>query len=278
MFQPDASLADEHRRWLKGFGPQHLINWEKLLNSDPEAAMCEAQIRSLLANSNVDVKPSEDLAGDHKAPDFLCERNKEGFYVEVTCISIDKATNVTGLIHPTTPGSSGFRPLNDAIFEASRQKTPQCADKDLPCLVAVGTFHFDASCICVQKFHMESLLTGEPLITHDIDTATGQPIGETYETTRLRSATFLRPDREDPMSHARNPISGMLICGLGCHPPNLLGVLHPSPVREFDRRLLPDIEFCRLSDGYEFVYLRGSGQLERRGLREGDREKTEPKR
>lgn len=254
-FRPDDESIERHERWLGCFNPQYLDNWKKLLGNDAEAAMCEVDVRLLLADNGVDVEPNEDLSGGGKTPDFLCRKDDQAFYVEVTCIGINKATEVTALPHEFTGDPSFHRALNDAIFNACRQKTPQCADQDLPCLVAVGTFHHQASCICVDKHYLADLLTGEPMIAHDIDMRTGEGVGETYEITHLRSATFLCPDKNKAMDHARHPVSGMLICGLGRRPPIVFGVLHPSPVRQFDRRLLAKIEFCRLKDGYE------SGQL-----------------
>lgn len=255
-FRPDDESIERHERWLGCFNPQYLDNWKKLLGNDAEAAMCEVDVRLLLADNGVDVEPNEDLSGARKTPDFLCRKDNRAFYVEVTCIGIDKATEVTGLPHEFTGDPSySYGLLNNTIFNACRQKTPQCADQSLPSLVVIGTFHFQASHICVSKYHLEDLLTGQRMITQDIDMRTGGGVRETYETTHLRSATFLHPDKDNALDHARYPVSGMLICGFGCRPPNVFGVLHPSPVRQFDRRLLAKIEFCRLKDGYE------SGQL-----------------
>ena len=245
-FTPDSDLAEEHSRWLSAFDPQYLRNWEKLLKADSEAAMCEAAVRRLLEENGNDVKPNEDLTGAVQAPDFRCTQGDKRFFVEATCISIEKATEVTGLSH-VPQGAADYRPLNDAMFHACKQKTPQCSDLEAPALVAVGTFHGQASCICFLKREVAMLSTGEELIAHVIDTRKRTPVGDSYRSTGLRSATSLRPD----MSSARRPVSGMLLCGFGCEPPEVRGVLHQSPIHEFDRCLLPEVEFCRLQEGYE---------------------------
>jgi hypothetical protein len=70
-------------------------------------------------------------------------------------------------------------------------------------------------------------------------------VGDLYQTTQLRSATFLKPEDGDWI-WARLPISGVLVCGLGCHPQQVLGVLHPKPKHPFDPSLLPLIRFGRV--------------------------------
>jgi hypothetical protein len=256
IFVPDPHAIAAHRSWLSAFDPQYQRNWDKLLNADPEAAMCEADVRELFEENGNRVEPNEDLTGAHLSPDFRCTQGDSRFFVEVTCISIEKATGVTNLEHiPSSEDASCFSPLNDAIFSASKAKTRQCSGLGHPALLAVGTFHFQASCICFDQMHLEMLLTGKTMIAHNINTSTGTPIGDWYEATRLRSATFLRPDTTSRMSHARNPISGILLCRFGCNRPKVRGVLHPDPVHAFDRSLLSKIEFCRLRPGYR------SGQL-----------------
>lgn len=116
-FKPDADLADQHAHWLASFDPRHRRKWESLLGNDPEAAMCEAHVRLLLAENGNDVVPNEDLAGGDKSPDFLCQQDGLSFYVEVTCLSIDKVTEATGLPDVRDCGAMiCYAPLSSAIF------------------------------------------------------------------------------------------------------------------------------------------------------------------
>lgn len=247
-FTPDSDLVHEHKRWLSAFDEQHNRNWEKLLKADPEAGMCEAAVRHLLENNGSNVAPNADVSGSRPSPDFRCTNYGKVFYVEVTHVSIKKATDVTTL--PPQPVSThdaqSYGNLNRTFFDALTSKTPQCTDLDAPAIVAVGTFHFQASCICFHRGHLEMLLTGDELITQKIDMTTGEPVGDLFLSTKLRSATFLRPDPSAGMSPARNPVSGMLLCGFGCVTPVVRGILHPRPVNVFDPILLPGVEFCRL--------------------------------
>ena len=90
------------------------------------------------------------------------------------------------------------------------------------------------------------LLTGDTLISHHIDTRTGGPVGEPFLSTDLKSAAFLKPSTVSGLDEARLPVSGVLIGGFGCKPPNIYGLLHPNAIRPFNRQLLDRIEFCKL--------------------------------
>ena len=234
-------MEAEHRNWLLGFDAQYLRNWEKMRNGNREAGLCEAAVRRLLQKHSISVEPNEDLTGSEQRPDFRCTHIEGSFLVEVACITIETAVQETGLPHPFQPGCRGYRHLNDTIFKTCKGKAPQCGNASGPTLVAIGTFHFDASVLCFKKLFANMLLCGETSISWNFDTRTGQGVGETYQSTELYSAPFLRPDER--LSEARTSISGLLLCGFGIDPPNALGVLHPGAIRPFNHRLLPDIDF-----------------------------------
>ena len=132
-----------------------------------------------------------------------------------------------------------------SIFKMCKGKTPQCVTVNEPTLVAIGTFHSDASALCFQRKYANMLLTGETNLSFMVDTSTGRGVGDTFQTTDLFSAPFLKPLQPFPLQivDARASISGILLCGLAFHPPRILGVLHPSPARPFDRQFLPEIDF-----------------------------------
>lgn len=253
-FSIDIELASGHRAWLRQFNPRYGENWEKLLATAPEAASCEAAVRRVLEQNGNTVQPNETLDGSRKAPDFCCTQAGKEFFVEVTCISIEKATEHTGLPHPPHQSGftfSGFQSLTGSIFHDSIRKTPQCSNLPHPAVLAVGTFHWHASYMCFERKHLELLLTGETLLTQNIAPATGTPVGDGYLSTQLRLATFLKPRPNGWMIHARSPVSAVLACGLGCDLPRIRCALHPKPIHPFDPSLLPNVECCRLLPGYE---------------------------
>lgn len=212
-------LEAEHRAWLAPFDGQYLRNWEKLRDADYEAAMMEASVRRILQQRSVTVKPNEDLTGDTRQPDLVCEKDGERFYVEVTCIRIEKVVEETGLPHPSDERARNYRSLTDAFWGACKRKAKQCGTPDRPSIVAVGTFHEKASVICVEKPHLEELLTGETKIAWNIDRRTGSAVGDPYQTTELRSAAFLCFESDKDVGFARSSISALLVCNPGVDPP-----------------------------------------------------------
>jgi hypothetical protein len=240
-----AALADEHRRWLAPFDSQHLKNWERMLRADIEAALCEAGVRHRLEELGVAVEPNERLAGACGGPDFRCVSGAGKFYIEVTCIQIATAEEKTGI---KDEPKREFAPFNvmgmaEAVFSECVGKAAQCANLDAPALVAVGTFHSTAAMVGFEKVLVNSVLTGKTMMAWNIDISTGNQVGDTYQTTELHKAAFLRPDNTQEIGYARSSISGVLLCGLGTLPGQCLGVLHPNPARPFDPSALPGIEF-----------------------------------
>jgi hypothetical protein len=170
--------------------------------------------------------------------------------VEVANISIAKATGLTNLPHPEQFGSPRFYgKLTKAVFAKAQGKATQC-EQDLPTLLAVGTFHAMASRFAMDRFCASSLLTGEPMITMDINIRTGAAVGDTYQSTNLRYASFLKPGYCS-IINARTSISGILLCGFGVLPVSIIGVLHPEADRPFRPELLPQIPFGEVGIGYE---------------------------
>jgi len=249
-------LVAEHSAWLRNFDPQHLANFEKLLNGDCEAALAEAATRRFLESHSIAVSPAEDLSGKRSRPDFHCSASHEQFYVEVTCISIEKAIRETNLPFPNCPGARGYSSLNDAIWAACKGKAVQCANLDHPALVAVTTFHASASMLCFSKTHLSMLLTGTTMLSWNIDTLTFEQVGETYESTSLHSAAFLIPDRNSEIGYARSCISGLLLCGFGTLPGKVRGIAHPNPARPFNPQLLTGVPFGHVEIDRETKQLR----------------------
>jgi hypothetical protein len=238
-------LADEHRQWLSPFNPQYLANWEKLLNNDSEAAICEAAVRRWLQASGVSVKPNERLTGNCGGPDFSCSNGVAHFYVEVACISIANAENRTSIKNES---KRQFAPYNvmgmtEAVFAKCHDKAPQCANLDGPALVAVGTFHELAAMVGFDKMRFSNVLTGKTSLAWNICIQTGQQIGETYNTTEFEKAAFLRHDDVEEVGFKRSSISGVVALSVGTWPIKGIGVLHPNPARMFSTSLLPDFEF-----------------------------------
>ena len=117
-----ASLTDtysedvrQHRLWLKNFNKRRLKRWDDLLHSDPEAAICEAKTRLLMADHDVDIQPCEDLS--QGSPDFECSIHGKVFCIETTCISIEAATRESQLYPTDSPD------CDDSCYEEMTERT-----------------------------------------------------------------------------------------------------------------------------------------------------------
>jgi hypothetical protein len=242
MFLPNDerdALAAEHRRWLGEFNAQYLTNWEKLYRDDEEAALCEAAVRRLLMQHDVQVEPNERLTGNCGGPDFRCTVDGRHFYVEVKCITTETAIQMMKVGEGTYDPQGMVQP----VFSTCVEKARQVADQDAPVLLAVGSFS-DWADVGFEKA-ANSVLTGIVGLTWDINIETGEA-SDTHQTTTGRFASFLRPDSAEEIGFARESVSGVLLCVLHPSVMRTLGVLHPNPVRPFNPELLRGIEFGRV--------------------------------
>ncbi len=250
-----AQLVSQHRQWLSRFDGQHLNSWENQYADNPEAALCEAAVRDVMEGYGFAAEPVADLLGQGpngaiRRPDFRCSNRTHAFYVEVANISIAKATEHTNLPYLEQFGSARcYGKLTKAVFAKAQGKATQCA-QDLPTLLAVGTFHPAASLLAMDRFCANSLLTGEPMITWDVDTRTGTSVGDTYQSTHLKYASFIKPGGCS-IINARTSISGILLCGFGVYPASIIGVLHPEADKAFSPALLPRVPFGEVRIDYE---------------------------
>ena len=247
-----SQLIDEHHEWLNGFEAERLREWKNLFKANLEAALCEAATRKLLFDHGCDVEPFEDSASG--GVDFKCSKNGNTFYVEATCITKTVASEKSGLTHlPQSNKATHYEFLTRTIWQELSNKTSQCSGLDAPCIVVIGTFHFQVGGRCFRGLAAEDLLTGKTYITQRIDTKVGKTVGEPYQSSKLESAAFIRPDKNYPnfFEHARCPISAVLLSSFGTDPIKTTGILHPYPNNPFNRDLLSDINFCKLADSYK---------------------------
>jgi len=247
-----AKVIAEHRVWFQQFDKGRLKKWEDLLKNNSEAAICEAATRKLLSDNTIEVKPCNNYSG--KSPDYICTKGDKQFYVEVTCVSINKLTNKCGM-PPDRPADGGHYPflLTDVLLGEICNKTPQCSDLNSPCILCVGTLHYNAGSDYFGKLAAMALLTGTPQFATNWNPETGDVVGDPHQITNLRDSAFIRFTKKADgiIEYARTPISAVLLCPFVCLPVEVVGMLHPNPNHPFDRALLPKIEFCRLVEGYQ---------------------------
>ncbi len=249
-------LIGGHRKWLMRFDRVHLGAWDNLFKNDnSEAALCEAGTRQLLQELDVSVEPYP-LGGNDRNPDFKCEKDNNYFYVDATCVMKDTATRRSTLDDvPHNQRASSYSLLTEAYFRKADKKASQFENLNAPCMIAIGTLHFQGGALCFNKNSAEEILTGQSGIGIQISKRTGGAVGEPYNSTSLEAAPFLNARKiicdEPRIQPVRQTISAVLLCPFGTHPVEYIGILHPKPYYEFDRDLLPCIKFCRLKAGWE---------------------------
>ncbi|MBW8014583.1 MAG: hypothetical protein FVQ82_00190 [Planctomycetes bacterium] len=249
-------LIGGHQKWLKGFDKVHLDAWDNLfLNDNSEGALCEAGTRQLLQELDVSVEPYP-LKGNDRNPDFKCEKDSKLFYVDATCVMKDTATRGSRLDDVArNPKASYYSLLTNAYFRKAGKKKSQFENLNAPCIISIGTLHFKAGALCFNKMSAEEILTGKSGIGIQISKRTGGAVGDPYNSTSLESAPFLKARKiicdEPPIQPVWQTISAVLLCPFGTQPVKCMGILHPKPDHEFERNLLPHIEFCRLKAGWE---------------------------
>jgi len=243
-----ADLEAEHSQWLSAFDQRYQQKWENVRKEDYEAALCEAAVRRMLQAQGITVEPNEDVAGklptgSESRPDFRCFHPDGNFLVEVTCISIATVVEQTDLPHPFQPGVQNYGSLNHAIFWKSVRKYKQYSTANLPTLLAVGTFH-QLSALCMSRKFADMLLTGQTSLSWPVNIKTGQGTSDAIQTTELRASPFLKPGS---LGEVRTSLSGLLLCGLGCDPAYVIGVMHPHAARPFNCNVLPSIQFGQVA-------------------------------
>ena len=242
---PNRSVLKRYAAFLNRVDETAARQWGNLCHNDLESASCEAYAWGLLSDFNVRVKPNNATNSHGMSVDFRCEKDRQTFYVEVTCIKSNTMTTATGLDDefPSTSTTQTFEVPTNAVLRECKNKAKQCSEWDFPVLLFVGTFHSQGSTqFAPRKPAVDWILTGEPSISWDLDFSAEGEAGDTYLTTSGKDAAFL----DEEMKSARKSISGILLAGFGINPPNYCGVLHPEAVRPFDPAVLDRVPFGRL--------------------------------
>lgn len=252
-FRPWAKAIESYKDWLETLPTKNLARqWSNRINSsndaEAEGAVAEAVVRDYLVSRDIQVDLAETLKAG--GVDFLCRADATMFYIEVANIGIRAATRATGLDHIPGQDAQAYGPLTTSIYDRIQSKTAQLEKLDSPLLVCVTTLHFTASAICIDRLHVQSLLTGTPFLSGPYDTNSGT-VGAVKNTVDFRDSPFvssLLDDNGHPIT-TRRYLSAIVAGGFGLQAPDahVFGVLHPDPKHSFDPNCLPDVPFASIA-------------------------------
>lgn len=256
-FRQWALSLDAFSKWLARVDAEAQERWLRAINGKSraaaEGAVAEAAVWDYLACVCDSVRLAESPGTG--GVDFEFVANGHTFVVEVTNISTDAATRVTGMEDQDQfQGYYGL--LTSRIRRKIRGKFRQARrEVDHPVLVAVTTLHRNASISCVNRTAIEFAMGSPPRITGDLDPVTGEVEGDLYQSTNLKESIFLSPHPVlgpdgVPIANARfEPIAGFLVGGFGVEAKavSVLGGLNPSALRPFDPSILPHVPFCEFA-------------------------------
>ncbi len=243
------SSLSAYARWLQEHNLSAGQQWSnRLTNSEVaqvEGAVAEAVAWDFVACRVEHITLADD-SGPNRTPDFLCCVGDNSFYVEVTNISSDKVTQVTGL-DSNPRGPSYYNPMNSQVKRELIDKSSQLSGLEEPVALFVTTLHFSASALCVSRTLMEWLLHSTPKLSLAWNAETGDAIGEPHEVVKFEDAAFTY---KESIESARRHVSALIVGGFGFYPPdrNVLGIIHPEAVRPFEPKWLVDVPMCSFQE------------------------------
>lgn len=206
-------VVQKYTDFLKNKFPK---NYEKYLfteSNNPDGAKFEAVCYSILKYRNIEVTPCDDLKSG--GPDFLCLIGNVQFIAEATTIDISALENQTGMKHDQTNINSGFYEIYPSLYSKLTKKTKQVSGRNVPRIVFIGSFHNESLTLFREVLADEYL----PAFFND----------------------DLKPDK------LLQNISAFALVGTGFTSYSLMGFLNPSPIFHFDEKLIPNMNFRKIT-------------------------------
>lgn len=231
---------NEHLEWLRPFDKGRAERFKRIQKINLQGAACEALIAKYLRDCLDIVYPFEDPSSG--GPDFRCTQAGRDFYVEVTSLATNAVEDACSI--PDDPNWQGgaVGSISGILRSSISDKVHQCTREDVPTLIAVGILHSWAS-DGVDRRLVQDMLISDVAYEPSVSPAHAKPnqLGEFV--TSLRNSLFMAVG-DNGVAIKRKPVSGVVVFGLGVHPPRVIGVTNGNAHRPFDPDLLPQIEFA----------------------------------
>lgn len=260
---PYREVIVRYRKWLDQESHSACKRFLNRIDSTDDATR-EGALGEALAWNWLEPRSDEIHLNEHDSQggvDFVCTNAAGRYFVEVSTLTTETVTRETGLDHHLSGGAHCYGDLTRAVMRKVIGKAAQAGGLDQPYVLFIPTVHFQASAITLSTHHLQHILVGHTGIGGRYDPEEGAVVGSSYNVAALDSPAFFKPETLQP---TRQHMSGVLVGGFGICPPAVRGVLHPDPLRPFDRECLPDTCFGRLdpwppTNGLQVVWERADG-------------------
>ena len=207
-------VIQRYTNFLKTKFPKSYKKYLLTESNNPNGAKFEAVCYSILKSRNIEVIPFDDLKSG--GPDFFCSIENVQFIAEATTIDIYAMENKTEMKHDQTNVNGGFYKTYPTLYQKLIKKTKQVSVKDLPRIVFIGSFHNESPTL------FREVLADEYLYVFFTDEA--------------------KPDKS-----LQNISAFALVC-IGFNFYSLMGFLNPSPIFQFDVKLIPYMNFRKITE------------------------------
>jgi hypothetical protein len=236
-----SEIVKAHGDYLLVKHPAYYDKFQNLVHADPEAAMGEAAVFSILRTYfRAEPEPADEPGTG--GVDFICRKNQDdAFVVEVTSLKPDSVARRSGIPVKADEGGGAFEMTTHQLFSTVCGKADQLADYPYPRVLAITSTHF-ASSFLLGAQGAEYLLTSQPKLTFPVGVR-GAPV---RMTTDLRSSAFFAPGENGQVVPRRQSVSAVLLIGLFGDQSNVVGLLHPAPARPLNIEPFREVPFLRV--------------------------------
>ena len=214
--------------FLREQNSDYIKKYEDIEKTNADGAKFEAACYWMLRSRGliIEIGDTEDAGG----ADFICSGASCNFVVEATTINTWAMERKTEMKHDQTDVEGDFYNAFPTLYEKLIEKVMQVKKYDVPRMIAIGSFHNEAS----------------TLFRH--------VMADEYLSVFFNHNNLYRPMVEDPLKD----ISTFALMAVGSNGYSAMGFLNPAPYHYFGIQFLPDIWFRQItSNGMTDGTLRG---------------------
>lgn len=227
-------IVEKYKNYLLTKCPERHKTFSDLERSQLESARAEAVLFFFLQSQGFKVTLHEDPSTG--GADFLCETSQHKFLVEVTCLEVDAVAERSSLGKGSDSGWSA--PITHSLRTKASTKASQLSGVSMPRLLVLTTEHESGEVLM-------GINAARSLLTSDLKIQIQPWLSESniQSVTELDNSVFFRFSKDGSIKACRQSISAVLLIHILPNECRAVGVLHPQPIFNFPRQLLPTVPF-----------------------------------